>query len=211
MPKIVRFAIDFEAAGPDFSRHAALSVGVCVVPRIPMSIPDLMRKGYLFYAELPAGNKLAFELEAARIGMSHLECLDALRGTPGLGMYDHRSDTFNPAAVLAHMNSVLPPLSETVRALRGFVKRYADSAPIEAVVDTAFFDSVLMQQLAPALFGYRGLDLASCYRGLTGSYEARLSDVLSKDERRQPHHAGEDACGLAQIAQKVLYETLKWK
>jgi len=208
MQPITRFAVDFEAAGPDIHRHAPLSIGVCLVPRTPLSLQTLIKRGYLFYAELPPGSKLSFDLEAARVGMSHLECLTPMRAS-GLGEYDHTSAQFRPEAVLAHMNSILPPVQETVQDLKAFVRKYTEDETVEAVFDTALFDSVLLKNLVPDLFGHRGLELASCYRGMRRDYSAQLKDVV-RDQRERPHHSGEDACWLAQIAQRLVHEELRW-
>ncbi len=204
---------DIEAAGNLLGVHPTLSLGACVVAREPLTYEEYRDKGLIFYAEIKP-TSLSFELEAMRIGCSHLVCLEGIKTMDP--RYNPTHQNFRPDLVLKRMQAVCEDPVSALNRFWEWVERVGEGKSIEGVTDTVFFDSghidlcfgVYAKRVSP--FGWKGLDLNSLYRGYAKRADARLRELNVPDTRQKPHRADHDAVFLAQIARVLLYEKLGW-
>lgn len=204
---------DVEAAGNLLGVHPTLSLGACVVVRDPLSYEEYLQGGLVFYAEIQPSS-LKFNLEAMRVGCSHLECLEDIRKTDP--RYDPTNREFRADLVLKRMQEVCEDPASALNRFWNWAEKIGEEKSLEGVTDTVFFDSghinlcfgVYTERLSP--FGWTGLDLDSLYRGYTKRAGANLRELNVPDTRQKPHRADHDAVFLAQIARVLLYEKLGW-
>jgi hypothetical protein len=209
----VYIANDVEAAGHRLGIHATLSIGACVVTRESLTFDEAKEKGLVFYAELRPIS-VEYELEAMRIGCLHLECLDEIRKIDM--RYNPMHKDFDPKLVLDLMDASCESPRGAVQRLSEWTSWVSNGREVEGVTDTVFFDSghfnlnFGLNKAERSPYEWRGLDISSMYRGLTGNPDARLSGLGVNDDRQKPHRADHDAHYVAKITSKLIYERLRW-
>ncbi len=194
MPKLY-ISVDVETSGPTPGKYSLLSLGACVVGNTNLQ----------FYREIKPLTYTAVP-EAVKVCALGFHSLDAYRHLP----------EFDPSNLQFSSQKVLEVLSEKgeepVIAMADFAQWIKQVSvgfePIEAAAPIKFdgmFTSWYFDQFCPgkSLFGYRGEDIASLYRGVTGNVNARLED-LGLRKNGLPHHALEDAIIQAKEMEAVL-------
>lgn len=204
--------IDIETAGNFLGLHSALSVGACVVTREKRTFSKYFIGELVFYAELQP-TSLKYDIEAMRVGASHLKCLEGLKDDP---RYDGTKREFDPLLVLKYMQRHCERPSDAAIRFKKWILRVSGAQSVEGVTDTVFFDSGYLNlwlgtdPTSKSPFGWKGLDLDSLYRGFTGRVDAKLNEIQIADPRKKPHRADEDAVFIAMIARELLYTRLRW-
>ncbi len=209
-------ALDVEAAGGKLGHHSTLSLGACVVRPEPLSFEQASEKGLVFYAELKPEYMRNWDIDAMRVGCSHLVCLEELRKEDP--RYDSKSPAFDCLLVLNHMKDVCESGPDAIARLEAWIDTVARGRDVIGVTDTVFFDSghfnlcfgLYSRKLGISPFGWGGLDMASLYKGYSRQPYARLKDLGIKDDRAKPHRADHDAAYQARIASKLIFEKMSW-
>jgi hypothetical protein len=212
MTRKLYIANDVEASGHMLGHDAPLSWGACVVPQDSLSKDELIRQGLVFYTELKP-TSFNFDIEAMRVGCVGLRCIEGLDHPK----YDVTSPEFSPAAVLDVLAERGETLTNAVRRFKEWAVPLSNHAhgyyPIEGVVDTTFFDSGWINYIfgmarERSLYGHRGLDLASVFRGYERNLDARLKSLGMVDDREVAHCSEDDAIFLAGQAREVLFKRM---
>lgn len=212
----VYIALDVEAAGSALGFHPTLSIGAAVVTRNRLTFSELDKKGLVFYGEMKPLS-FEFEMEAMRVACSHLQCLDEVKQYNV--EFDSNHARFNPARVLRMMNSISADPTDVFSSFQQWILTLSRGQDVVGVCDTTFFDSSHinlgfgfgLHSMSP--FGWKGLDLASLYRGMTGKENAKLGESSAIGEYKGflKHRADHDAVFLARITHHLLFERLGWQ
>ncbi|HEY4490084.1 MAG TPA: hypothetical protein VJC12_02410 [Candidatus Paceibacterota bacterium] len=216
LPRKLYIALDTEAAGPELGIHSTISIGAVVITRDLLKYRDYEERGWVFYSELkPLSYR--FSAEAMKIACSQLDCIQESWEVNPVFVTGHKD--FKPDLVLKLMRKICPHPDAVMRQFYNWIQERRVEASAEEIVgvtDTVFFDSGRISLLFgqhcpfPSPFGWRGLDLTSLFKGYTGLPDASLSELGVPDIREKPHRADHDAVYLAQMARKLLFETLGW-
>ena len=208
----VYIALHFEAAGPRLSHHSTLSIGAALVAPRSRTFSQYVVDGDVFYAELKPIS-LEVDIDAMRIGCSHLRCLETKRRTDS--RFDVTHPNFDPLATLDLLDREGEEPEVVMKNFCRWIEELATGRPVVGVTDTVFFDGGHLNYHfgqyyeSPSPFGWAGLDLTSLYRGFTRRVDASLSE-LKATVPVKPRRADHDAVLLAERTRIVLYDLLNW-
>ncbi len=194
MPKLY-ISVDVETSGPTPGKYSLLSIGACVVGNTNLT----------FYREIKPLTNLAIT-EALKVCAPGFHSLDAYRHLPE---FDPSKPQFSPQKVLEVLSEKGEEPAIAMADFAQWTKQFSVGfEPIEAAAPIKFdgmFTSWYFDQFCPGQspLGYRGEDIASLYRGVTGNVNARLED-LGLRKNGLPHNALEDAIIQAQEMEAVL-------
>ena len=206
-------ANDVEAAGSRLGLHSNLSLGACPIIAKNLSFSECDKKGLIFYAELKT-DAVQYEMASMRIGCSQLVCLEKIKKENS--RYDPNSHDFKPKLVLEYMQDICEDPGSVMRRFGDWIEKLSCNGKVVGVLDTVFFDSGHLNLffgkhgLGRSPFGWKGLDLASLYKGYTQRSGAKLEELGVVDMRTKPHRADQDAFFLARIGKVLLFDLMKW-
>ncbi len=194
MPKLY-ISVDVETSGPTPGKYSLLSIGACVVG-------DTTKQ---FYRELKPLNCTAIP-DALKVCVPGFRNLDPYRHTEE---FNPHSPAFSPQRVMKILSEkgeepsiVMPDFADWINQVSVNLESIEAAAPIKF---DGMFTSWYFDQFCPGQnpLGYRGEDIGSLYRGVTGNMQARLED-LGLRKKSLPHNALEDAIIQAQEMEAVL-------
>ncbi len=194
MPKLY-ISVDVETSGPTPGKYSLLSLGACVVGNTNLQFYREIKP--LTYASIP---------EAVKVCAPGFHSLDAYRH---LSEFDPSNPQFSSQKVLEVLSEKGEEPAIAMADFAQWTKQVSVGfEPIEAAAPIKFdgmFTSWYFDQFCPGQspFGYRGEDIASLYRGVTGNVNARLED-LGLRKNGLPHNALEDAIIQAKEMEAVL-------
>ncbi len=194
MPKLY-ISVDVETSGPTPGKYSLLSIGACVVG-------DTSKQ---FYRELKPLTTTAIP-EALKVCVPGFRNLDQYRNEEE---FNPLSRTFSPQRVMTILSQKGEEPSIAMADFANWINQVSVGFdPIESAAPIKFdgmFTSWYFDQFCPGQspLGYRGEDISSLYRGVTGNMQARLED-LGLRKNGLPHNALEDAIIQAQEMEAVL-------